>query len=42
MAAERARKREALFAYLRTLPPGDGRSLREIDDEMYDEHGLPR
>jgi antitoxin VapB len=41
-AAERARKREALFAYLRTLPVGNGKSLREIDDEMYDEHGLPR
>ena len=41
-AAERASKREALFAYLRALPPGDGRSLQEVDDEMYDEHGLPR
>ncbi len=41
-AAERARKREALFAYLRTLPLGDGRSLPEIEAEMYDEYGLPR
>ena len=41
-AAERARKREALFAYLRDLPRDNGKSLRQIDDEMYDEHGLPR
>lgn len=41
-AAERARKREALFAYLRTLPRGEGRSVSEIEGEMYDEHGLPR
>ena len=40
-AAERARKREALFAYLRTLPPGNGKSLQEIDDEMYGEGGEP-
>lgn len=41
-AAERARKREALFAYLQTLPFDNGKSLPEIEDEMYDEHGLPR
>jgi len=40
-AKERARKREALFAYLRTLPKGDGRSLKEIEDEMYGEGGEP-
>ncbi|WP_299173179.1 type II toxin-antitoxin system VapB family antitoxin [uncultured Brevundimonas sp.] len=40
-AAERARRREALFAYLRTLPPGNGKSLQEIDDEMYGEGGEP-
>jgi len=41
-AAERARKREALSAYLRTLPFDNGKSLLEIDNEMHDEHGLPR
>lgn len=41
-AAERARKREALFARIRARGTGDGRSLAEIEDEMYDEHGLPR
>ena len=41
-AQERARKREALFAYLRGLPRDNSKGLREIEDEMYDEHGLPR
>ncbi len=41
-AAERARKREALFARIQARGQGDGRSLAEIEAEMYDEHGLPR
>ncbi|QYF86382.1 type II toxin-antitoxin system VapB family antitoxin [Brevundimonas sp. PAMC22021] len=41
-AAERARKREALFARIQLRGAGNGKSLQEIEDEMYDEHGLPR
>ncbi len=40
-AAERARKREALFARIRQRGPGDGRSLAEIEAEMYGDAGEP-
>lgn len=40
-AAERAKKREALFAYLDSLPKTD-KTLEEIDAEMYGEFGEPR
>lgn len=40
-AVERARKREAFFAYLRTLPKGNGMTREEIEAEMYGEGGEP-
>lgn len=40
-AAERARKREALFSRIRTRGAGDGRSLAEIEAEMYGDAGEP-
>lgn len=39
-AAERARKREALFAYLQSLPKTDT-TIEEIEAEMYGEFGEP-
>ena len=42
-AAEIARRRAALRAVLDGLPPfRPGVTMQQIDDEMYDEHGLPR
>ena len=40
-AAERAKKREVFFAYLATLPKGNGQSIEEIEAEMYGEGGEP-
>lgn len=40
-AAERAKKREAFFAYLSALPKGNGKSIEEIEAEMYGEGGEP-
>ena len=35
------RKRDAFFAYLRTLPRGNGMSREDIEAEMYGEGGEP-
>jgi len=40
-AAERARKREALFAWLAALPRAEGPSIEEIKAEMYGDGGEP-
>ena len=40
-AAERARKREALFAWIDGLPKAEGPSIAEIEAEMYGEGGEP-
>ncbi len=40
-AAERAKKREAFFAYLRALPKAEGPSIAEIEAEMYGDGGEP-
>jgi hypothetical protein len=40
-AAERARKREALFAWIDSLPKAEGPSIAEIEAEMYGEGGEP-
>ena len=42
-AAEVARRMAAVDAILSRMPPfRPGVSMKQIDDEMYDEHGLPR
>ena len=43
--AEKKARREDLESFLRDYwasHPSGGQTLREIDDEIYDEHGLPR
>ena len=40
-AAEHARKREELFAWIRNLPKAQGPSIEEIEAEMYGEGGEP-